>query len=61
MIKEQLLLSAMNSIVEKITIPTQPKKTACSGLLNFIDNAAAIPIDNAFIPKNRLNVKAEKP
>ena len=51
----------MNSIVEKITIPTQPKKTACSGLLNFIDNAAAIPIDNAFIPKNRLNVKAEKP
>ena len=44
-----------------MSFPKQPKKMACSGLLNFIDNAAAIPMDNAFIPKNRLNVKAEKP
>lgn len=49
--KEQLLLRAINSITEKMTIPMQPKKMACSGLLNFIDNAAAIPMDNAFIPK----------
>ena len=59
--KEQLLLRAINSITEKMTIPMQPKKMACSGLLNFIDNAAAIPMDNAFIPKKRLNVNAEKP
>lgn len=55
--KEQLLLRAINSITEKMTIPMQPKKMACSGLLNFIDNAAAIPMDNAFIPKKQTECK----